>query len=171
MNSFYKDSLPDVIEKLKEMIFNNLEIVSKNINPSLQDDKMKNALASRRIAVEDAIWAAKEVDGFERELSGIDTHDFDTSKSYFVSIIPFIIKELKGMVENNLEIIDKEIDAGKITDDKLKNALASRKLAAEDVVWAAKEVDRLEHVMNGTTEEKSIDKGNTNWTKRIASNR
>lgn len=168
--SYYKETIPDVIEKLQEMVENNLEIVGKNISILLSDNKKKSALESRRLACEDVIWAAKEIDRMELELSEIEEEDKEEflEKSYFRRIIPRLIKELKGMVENNLKVVGKEITA--LTDDKLKQALSSRRIGAEDAVWASKQVDELERILTGKSEEEEDNTPVNNWTKRKASN-
>ena len=166
--SYYKDTLPELISQLKDMVENNLEIVGRNIDPLLSDNKIKSALESRRISAEDVIWACKEVDRMEFELSGTeeDQQNEFLEESYYRRIIPRLIKELKGMVENNLGIVGKEIIG--LTDDKLKQALSSRKIAAEDSVWASKQVDTLEKDLTGKNKTTEAEQIVQNWTKRKA---
>ncbi|WP_062057412.1 hypothetical protein [Aquimarina longa] len=167
--SYYKDTLPELVEQLKDMVENNLEIVGRNIDPLLSDSKIKSALESRRIATEDVIWACKEVDRMEFELNDIDEQEQNKylEQSYYRRIIPRLIKEIKGMVENNLGIVGKEIIG--LTDDKLKLALSSRKMAAEDAVWASKQVDTLEKDLTGKNKADEAEQKVQNWTKRKAS--
>lgn len=166
--SYYKDTLPELIEQLREMVENNLEIVGRNIDPLLSDNKIKSALESRRIAAEDVIWACKEVDRMEFELQDIDENEQDQylEQSFYRRIIPRLIKELKGMVDNNLGVVGKEITG--LTDDKLKQALSSRKIAAEDAVWASKNVDILEKDLTGKNKTNEVEQKVQNWTKRKA---
>lgn len=169
ITSYYKDTLPEIIEKLKDMVENNLEIVGRNINPELPDNKLKNALESRRESGEDVIWACKEVDRMEFEYQGIDEDEQDDylETSYFRRIIPRLIKELKGMIENNLKVVGKAIKTD-IGDDKMKASLSSRRLGAEDAVWASKQVDELERILIGKSEAKEEFVAQS-WTKRKAS--
>lgn len=166
--SYYKETLPEVIVNLEDMVENNLEIVGKNISPLLSDNKKKSALESRRMACEDVIWACKEIDRMKFELEGIEAEEQEQymEQSYFRRIIPRLIKELKGMVDNNLRIVGKQIE--ELSDDKLKAALSSRRVGAEDAVWASKQVDELEKTLTGKSKDSEEKQEVQNWTKRKA---
>ena len=170
LTSYYKYTLPDLIAELRKMVNNNLEIVGKNIHPKLTDVGLKTALESRKLAVEDIIWASKEIGRMEYELGEVEEEEKDafSELSYFIKIIPRLIKELKGMVENNLKIVSKDISE-KLPDNKVKSALMSRRVAAEHAVWASKQVDDLEKTLTGKhKQEEKEEVPMQNWTKRMA---
>lgn len=163
--SYYKETLPEIIEKLKEMVENNLLIVGKNISVLLKDNKIKLALESRRLAVEDIIWACKEIDAMEGVLQDVTQGEKLRDDSFYKSIIPKLITEIKGMVANNLKIVGREISG--LSDDQLKQAILSRRIGAEDSVWASKQVDTLERDLKG---EKQLEDEEViiNWSKAKA---
>jgi glycyl-tRNA synthetase alpha subunit len=168
--SYYKQTLPNLIEKLRIMVENSLEVIAKNIQSDTSEMELKAALESRKLAVEDVIWASKEIGRMEFEYGDTEEEKKDafSEHSYFIKVIPRLIKELKGMVENNLEIVDKNIDSD-LKDAKMKSALVSRRLAAEHAVWASKQVDELEKIISGKhKKEEKEDVPMQNWTKRMA---
>ncbi|TSE11290.1 hypothetical protein [Aquimarina algiphila] len=166
--SYYKETLPDLVAKLKTMLENSLEVVSKNIDPATKENELKAALESRKLAVEDVIWSAKEIGRMKFELGGDEEKDAFSDLTYLTKVIPRLIKELKGMVDNNLDIVDKTISK-KLKESGMKSALVSRRLAAEHAVWASKKVDELEKILIGESEDDSKDETVImNWTKRKA---
>lgn len=64
-------------------------------------------------------------------------------KTYTEEQTPFLIERLKSMVNKNMEVIDSEI-LGDITEEKFLNVLKGRKAAAQDCIWAMREIDTLE---------------------------
>lgn len=166
--TYYKSVLPELIENTEAMVENNLEIISKKISVFLPDNKLKLALESRRLAVEDVIWASKEVDRMRFELEGIEGEDDERflEQSFYRRYIPRIIKELKGMIDNSLEIVSKEITG--LSDDKLKQALLSRRMGIVDSVWASKQVDLLEKDLTGKSKKEEQTVEIKNWTKHKA---
>lgn len=72
--------------------------------------------------------------------------------NYYAETVPRLIKQYKKAVERNLEIIGEILDES-LTDDKLFNALKGRKEAGEQVLYYAKEIERLENELNGVDEE------------------
>lgn len=73
--TYYDQTVEKLIERFKLMVRNCLEIVGKDIDQDLKDDKLLNALKGQRQAAEDARWAAKEIDRLEAELRGEDYED------------------------------------------------------------------------------------------------
>ena len=67
--------------------------------------------------------------------------------SYYKTTIPKLIKELKSMVKECLKIAGDKIDT-EMTDDKMHNVIKSKKMAAEQVIWASQEIDNLEAELN-----------------------
>ena len=67
--------------------------------------------------------------------------------SYYKETMPQLIKELKKMVKESLNIVGDKID-GDLADDKMHNVIRSKKMAAENVVWGTQEIDRLEEELN-----------------------
>jgi hypothetical protein len=66
--SFYKENIPNIIERCKEALTQCLEIIDRPIDGDLSDDKLHNALKGKRMAAEDAKWYAREVDNLQNEL-------------------------------------------------------------------------------------------------------
>jgi hypothetical protein len=70
--SYYKENLPNLIDRLKNSVEKTLDIIDKDIADDLSDDKYLNVLKARRQASEDVIWTLKRIDELENELLGID---------------------------------------------------------------------------------------------------
>ncbi len=68
--SYYKERLPDLIERLKKMVDENLKIIDQEATGDLTEDKMHNVLKGRKIAFEDSVWAMKKIEELEGELNG-----------------------------------------------------------------------------------------------------
>lgn len=67
--SYYKENLPLLIEKLKNSVENVLDIIDKEIDDEISDDKLFNVLKAKRQASEDVIWTLKRIDELENELN------------------------------------------------------------------------------------------------------
>lgn len=80
-SSYYTDNLPKVIERLKNYVEKTLDIIDKDIDDELSDDKYLNVLKARRQASEDAVWALKRIDELENELNGVSNDDSATTIS------------------------------------------------------------------------------------------
>jgi hypothetical protein len=74
--------------------------------------------------------------------------------NYYKQTVPRLIEEYKKAVERNLEIVGEDLDSG-LKDDKLLNALKGKREAGEQVLFYAKEVERLENEINGVVTESS----------------
>jgi hypothetical protein len=70
--SYYKENLTLLIDKLKSAVTKTLEVVDKDIDDELSDDKYLNVLKARRQASEDVIWYLKRIDELENELNGVE---------------------------------------------------------------------------------------------------
>lgn len=73
--SYYKQNIPGIIEKCKAAMKQCLDIVDQEIDGTLSDDKLHNALKGKRMATEDAKWYAKQVDELEKEMNDEDNND------------------------------------------------------------------------------------------------
>ena len=76
--------------------------------------------------------------------------------NYYKETVPRLIEEYKKAVERNLEIVGEALD-DELKDDKLLNALRGKKEAGEQVLFYAKEVERLENEINGIEDEAKSD--------------
>ena len=61
-----------LIEKLKNMVDKNLDLIDKDIDGDISDDKNHAVLKGRKMAAEDSVWAMKKIDELQRELNGED---------------------------------------------------------------------------------------------------
>lgn len=77
--SYYKKNLLLLIERLKATVTKTLDVVDKDIDDELSDDKYLNVLKARRQASEDVMWYLKRIHELENELNG--TEESITEKS------------------------------------------------------------------------------------------
>lgn len=70
--SYYKQNLPLLIDRLKNSVKKLLPIIDNDIDDELADDKMFNVLKAKRQASEDVIWTLKRIDELENELNGVE---------------------------------------------------------------------------------------------------
>lgn len=70
MKTKYETTVEQLIDKMGIAIEQCLAIIEQDITPDISEDKMHNVLKGKRQATEDAIYYAKEIDKFEKELSG-----------------------------------------------------------------------------------------------------
>lgn len=70
IESYYKDNLQLVIDKLKSAFKKTLDVIDKDIDDELTDDKYLNVLKARRQASEDATWMLRKIDELENEKNG-----------------------------------------------------------------------------------------------------
>lgn len=68
--SYYKEQIPDIIEKYKIAIEQCKMVISQPIDVDLADDKLHAVLKGKRMAAEDVKFYAKDIDVLESELSG-----------------------------------------------------------------------------------------------------
>ena len=70
--SYYKQNLPSLIERLKNSISKIEKIIDQDIEDGVTDDKLFNVLKAKRQASEDVIWTLKRIDDLENELNGVE---------------------------------------------------------------------------------------------------
>ena len=70
-STFYKDTMPRLVEKYKSALEDCLDIVGKKVDADLNDDKIFNALKGRKEAGEQVKFYAKEIEELENEMNGI----------------------------------------------------------------------------------------------------
>lgn len=80
--TYYRRTTPKLIKKLELMVDECLKIVGQKIAGDLSDDKMHNVIKSKRMAAEEAKWAAKEIDILEIELTENPSEVKKTTKNY-----------------------------------------------------------------------------------------
>ena len=71
--TYYRETIPKLIEKHKLMIEECLKILGQKIQGDISDDKMHNVIRSKKMAAETAEWGAKEIDRLEEELNADPT--------------------------------------------------------------------------------------------------
>jgi hypothetical protein len=86
--------------------------------------------------------------------------------SYYKDTVPKLIKELKSMVKECLKIAGDKIDAD-MSDDKMHNVIKSKRMAAEQVIWASQEIDALEAELNEDPK-KVVKKEVANYAEELA---
>ena len=69
IDSYYLEQLPTLIEKLKNMVERNYEIIDRPLDAELSDDKLHTILKARRMAAEDADWGLKKIDELAKVLN------------------------------------------------------------------------------------------------------
>lgn len=174
------------------MVDKNMEIVVKEVEGDVSEDKYYNVLKGRRTAAEQCVWGMKKVDSLYKEIDGLAENEVS---GYYKEKLPELIDSLKSMFSLNLQVIDIDLDPfeddtnlikqveddlvemfGKktvaallrnsvksITEDKLHNVIRSRTTAAEDCEWVMTTIDSLESLEDNEEED-----GNTNFAKRFA---
>lgn len=70
--SYYKETIPELIERLKTAVSNSLDIIDSPINEELSDDKLHNVLKARRMAVEDVEHFSREIERLQNTLNGVE---------------------------------------------------------------------------------------------------
>jgi len=65
--SYYKDNLPILVEKLKKVCKNLLEIIEQDVDIDLSDDKLFNALKGKGKASIDKINILKRINNLEHK--------------------------------------------------------------------------------------------------------
>lgn len=80
--SYYEKRLPDLIEKLKNMVNKNLDIIDQDTDDDISSDKFYNVLKGRKQAAEDCTWAMRKIDELEKELSGEQIDEIKPKKSW-----------------------------------------------------------------------------------------
>jgi hypothetical protein len=191
--SYRKQQLPNYIERLKNMVALNFEIMVKPVDSFITPDKYYNVVKGRRVATEQSIKGLKKIDACYKELDNIPEGDFS---SYYKETLPTLIEKLKEAYELNLEVIDIELEpnesdknelygvqeelqqifgdklankilkivSGGISEEKYPNVVKSREMAYEDCDWMLTTVEELESESNQKEEEVT----KRSWAKRAA---
>jgi len=76
--SYYKEQIPELIEQIKIAMQQCMSLISQEIDPTLNDDKLHAALKGKRVAVEDVKFYAKEIDALQNEMLGIELESNET---------------------------------------------------------------------------------------------
>ncbi len=69
--SKYEELRGKLIKRLSNLVEQCCEIIDKEYDEEIKDDKLYNVLKSKREAAEMSVWAAKEVDRLTNEENGI----------------------------------------------------------------------------------------------------
>jgi len=80
--SYYEQRLPDLIQKLKNMVDKNMDVIDKETDDDLSSDKFFNVLKGRKQAAEDCSWAMRKIDLLEKELSGEEIEEIKPKQSW-----------------------------------------------------------------------------------------
>lgn len=140
------EKTPVLIERIKNMISKNMDLIDAPIVGDITEEKYFNVLKGRKIAAEDSIWAMIQIDQLEQAVK------MDVKTSCYKTMMPMLISKIKGMFDQNLDIIDTDISKS-ITEDKYINVLKARRMASEYNQWALKTIDDLEDELNGVDKE------------------
>ena len=70
VTTYYKKQIPGLIRNIKVAISQCMDIISQEIDSTLNDDKLHAVLKAKRMATEDVKFYSKEIDLLEAELSG-----------------------------------------------------------------------------------------------------
>lgn len=70
-STYYKETVPKLIEKYKIVVNQCLDIIGEAIDDDISDDKLYNVLKSKRMASEDVKFYAKEIDILENDIKGV----------------------------------------------------------------------------------------------------
>ena len=81
-----------------------------------------------------------------------------SKSNFYRETIPKIIEKYKIAVKQCLDVIEKDFEEDELTSDKLHNVLKAKKMASEDVIYYAKQIEALENEMNGVVETKEVKK-------------
>ena len=87
-STYYKDNIPNLIERLKNSISKIEVIIDQDIDQGITDDKLFNVLKAKRQASEDVIWTMKRIDELENEMNGIDISEIKEEHKAKVTIHP-----------------------------------------------------------------------------------
>ena len=175
--SYYDKRLPDLIRRLKSQVMKNMDIINREVESQLGEDKFFNVLKGRRMAVEEVLHTMTRIDQLQKG-------------TYRKDNLPLLIERLKEMYDITLEVVDMDIDAreldeealdhlddpgesmarafakaGNLTEDKYHAVLKARRTAGDDAEWALKKIDELESELSG--KEQTVERKKS-WALRAA---
>ena len=78
---YYKEQIPAIIINLKIAVTQCMEIISQEIDATLNDDKLHAVLKAKRMATEDVKFYSKEIESLEAELSGKKNDNEETASA------------------------------------------------------------------------------------------
>lgn len=116
--TYTEELLPDLIRKLKLMVEKNFDIINKEVECLITEDKFYNVLKGRRMAAEHSVWGMRKIDNLEKQLN---PEREENDSSYYKEMLPELIGKLKEMIILNLPIIDMDIDEDEGDYDDLRN--------------------------------------------------
>ncbi len=107
VKSYRKEQLPIYLERLKSMVLKNFEIITKEVDSVITEDKYYNVLKGRRTAAEESVIGMRKVDSIYKEIENLSEEE---DSSYYTEMLPQLIENLKRMYLLNLEVIDIDLD-------------------------------------------------------------
>ena len=160
--TYYDEKIIELIGRLKNQVDLNMEIVCKEVESSIGEEKYLNVLKGRKLAVSYCLSTLNKID----LLTPIE-------ESYRRKTLPTLIEKLKKMVDINLKVIDLEIDEEvdeeenykTLTEDKLHLILKARDTAGVDTESVLRIINDLEKELNNEGEEVKVKKS---WAKIAA---
>ena len=160
--TYFDDKIVELIDRLKSQVDKNMDVIDKEVESSIGEEKYINVLKGRRLAVSYCLSTLNKIDDLLPE-----------EESYRKKTLPLLIERIKKMVDINLKVIDIEIDeetdeegnSKTLSEDKFHLVLKARDTAAIDTEWVLRKINDLEKELNGT-EDEIITK--ESWAKRAA---
>lgn len=148
--TYYEEKLAELLLRLKSQVDKNMDIINREVESSIGEEKYLNVLKGRRLAVSYCLSTLNKID----ELA-------PNEDSYRRQMLPVLIERLKEMVDINLTVIDIDIDEEpneegdyeSLTEDKFHLVLKARDTAGVDTEWVLKRIADLENELNNTEEE------------------
>ena len=61
LEDYYKENVEKLIKRMENNIHQTLEVIDKDIDEKITDDKYLNVLKARKQAAEDVIWFVKKI--------------------------------------------------------------------------------------------------------------
>lgn len=157
--SYRKQQLPNYIEDLKTIVEKNFEVMVKDVESDIADDKFYNVVKGRKMASEGAIYTLKKIDRLLKEVNSLKESE---QSSYYKEKLPELIEKLKVLYRLNTDIMKLEND--EVTEEKLHNVIKSREMAEKECEWALEKIDELENELT-RKEEETV---KVSWAKRAA---
>lgn len=160
--TYFEEKSIELITRLKSQVNKNMDIINREVESSIGEEKYLNVLKGRRLAVTYCLLTLNKIDDLTIE-----------ENSYRREMLPALIERLKDMVDINMKVIDIEIDEepdddgnyDSLTEDKFHLVLKARDTAGIDTEWVLRRINDLEDELNNKDEEVKVKKS---WTKIAA---
>ena len=152
--TYYETRLPDLIEKLKSQVTKNMNIINKEVESGIGEEKYINVLKGRRLAVGYCLTTLDKIAKLNAD-----------GLAYKNETLPILIERLKEMVDITLGVIDIEIEDDSeesLTEDKYHFVLRARDIAGTDTEYVLKCIDNLENELK--IDKTGVDESVINWT-------